>query len=163
MSLLKKGYLADEEVDKYPGFVHKKGVYPVMECTQNIPCNPCQDVCPKHCIRIGEKITSLPVVVEEADCIGCGMCVAACSGQAIFLINEDYNDDFATVTLPYEFLPIPEKGVKGYGLSRSGERICEAEVLEVKTSKAFDHTNLLTMKIPKEYVTRARFFCLKED
>ena len=38
------------------------------------------------------------------------------------------------------------------------EEICEAEVIGVKTAKAFDHTNLLTIKVPKEYVMKARFF-----
>ena len=95
---------------------------------------------------------------ESIDCVGCGMCVASCSGQAIFLVNETYEPGYATVTLPYEFLPLPEKGTKGYGLSRSGEKICEAEVLDVKTSPAFDHTNLLTMKVPADMVMKARFF-----
>lgn len=158
MNLLKKGYVADDEIERFPGVTHKAGIHPVMECTQNIPCNPCQDACPKHCIKIGSNITALPTVDESIDCVGCGMCVASCSGQAIFLVNETYEPGYATVTLPYEFLPLPEKGTKGYGLSRSGEKICEAEVLDVKTSPAFDHTNLLTMKVPADMVMKARFF-----
>ena len=77
---------------------------------------------------------------------------------AVFLIDENLDEDFASVTLPYEFLPLPEKGTKGHGLGRNGEEICEAEVIDVKTAKAFDHTNLLTIKVPKEYVMKARFF-----
>ncbi|MGN0154082.1 MAG: FAD-dependent oxidoreductase [Lachnospiraceae bacterium] len=161
-NLLKKGYLTDEEVEKYPGVTHRKGIHPVMECSQNIPCNPCQDACPKHCIKIGNNITALPAVDETAECVGCGMCVAACSGQAIFLVNEDYEEGYGTVTLPYEMLPLPKKGDKGIGLSRSGEPICEAEVLEVRTSPAFDHTNLLTMKVPVDMVMKARFYKSKE-
>lgn len=162
MNLLEKGYIADDEIERFPGVTHKKGIHPVMECSQNIPCNPCQDACPKHCIKIGENITSLPAVDESQECIGCGMCVASCSGQAIFLINEDYEEGYATVTLPYEFLPLPEKGEKGIGLSRSGQEVCEAEVVEVKTSKAFDHTNLLTIKVKKEFVMQARFYKRQE-
>lgn len=158
MNLLKKGYVADDEIERFPGVTHKVGVHPVMECTQNIPCNPCQDACPKHCIRIGENITSLPVVDPDVDCIGCGMCVASCSGQAIFLVDETYEPGFATVTLPYEFLPLPEKGENGYGMSRSGEKICDAEVVSVRTSKAFDHTNLLTIKVPEDMAMKARFY-----
>ena len=159
-NLLLHGYVADEEIERFPGVTHKAGIHPVMECTQNIPCNPCQDACPKHCIKIGEKITSLPAVEESVDCIGCGMCVASCSGQAIFLVDETYEDGFATVTIPYEFLPLPEKGAKGKGIDRSGKAVCEAEVLSVKTAKAFDKTNLLTMKVPAEYAMKARFFTL---
>ena len=149
--------MADDEIERYPGVTHRKGIHPVIECTQNIPCNPCQDACPKGCISIGANITSLPTVTENP-CIGCGMCVASCSGQAIFLVDEDTGDGYGTVTLPYEFLPIPEKGTKGVALGRDGHEVCEAEVVNVRSAKAFDHTNLLTMKVPKDMVMKARFF-----
>ena len=158
MSLLTKGYVSDDEIERFPGVTRKPGIHPVIECTQNIPCNPCQDSCPKKCIRIGEKITSLPTLSEEHQCIGCGMCVASCSGQAIFLVNEDYEPGQASITLPYEFLPLPEKGCRGTALGRDGKPVCEAEVIEVRTSPAFDKTALLTMKVPVEYAMRARFF-----
>ena len=158
MNLLEKGFIANDEMERFPGVTHKAGVHPVMECTQNIPCNPCQDACPKHCIKIGEKITSLPAVDESVDCIGCGMCVASCSGQAIFLLDETYEEGFAAVTLPYEFLPLPKEGEKGYGLGRDGKVVCEAEVVQVKTAKAFDHTNLLTIKVPADMAMKARFY-----
>ena len=158
MNLLTKGYIAEDEIERYPGVTHRAGIHPVMECSQNIPCNPCQDACPRHCIQIGSHITSLPVVDESAQCVGCGLCVAACSGQAIFLVQEDYEPGYGTVTIPYEFLPLPQKGEKGYGLDRSGQRVCEAQVMEVKTAKTFDHTNLLTIRVPVDMVGKARFY-----
>ena len=160
-TLLKKGYVADDEIERFPGVTHKKGIHPVIECTQNIPCNPCQDACPKKCISIGDNITSLPIAVSEADCINCGMCVASCSGQAIFLVDEDCGDGTATVTLPYEFLPLPETGTRGIALGRNGQKVCDAEVVSVRSMKAFDKTNLLTMRVPKEYAMTARFFKTK--
>lgn len=158
MNLLKNGFVAQEEIEQYPGVTHRCGIHPVMECTQNIPCNPCQDACPKGCIKIGENITALPAVDETAECIGCGMCVASCSGQAIFLVNEDYEEGYASITIPYEFYPLPEANQKGDALGRNGEVLCEAEVVSVKTAKAFDHTNLLTIKVPKNMAMRARFY-----
>ncbi|MDO4188153.1 MAG: FAD-dependent oxidoreductase [Lachnospiraceae bacterium] len=157
-SLLKKGYVSDDEIERFPGVTHKKGIHPVIECTQNIPCNPCQDACVKKCISIGSNITSLPIVVEDGDCINCGMCVASCSGQAIFLVDEDCGDGTATVTLPYEFLPLPSEGDKGIALGRDGKKVCEATVVSVKSAKAFDKTHLLTMRVPKEYAMKARFY-----
>ncbi len=157
-NLLKKGFVADSEIERFPGVVHKVGVHPVIECTQNIPCNPCQDACAKGCISTGKNITNLPFVKDENKCINCGMCVASCSGQAIFLVDEDCGDGSATITMPYEFLPLPSVGDVGYGLSRSGEKLCKAQVVSIKSVKAFDHTNLLTMKVPKEYAMKARFF-----
>lgn len=158
MNLLEKGFVAEEEITRYPGVTSKAGIHPVIECTQNIPCNPCQDACPKGCISIGKNITSLPVVDKDHDCIGCGMCVAACSGQAIFLVQEEVEPGFGEVTLPYEFLPLPEVGDKGVALGRDGKVVCEAEVSKVRTSPAFDHTNLLTIKVPADMVMKARFY-----
>lgn len=158
MNLLKKGYVADDEIERYPGVIHTVGVHPVMECTQNIPCNPCQDACSKGCISIGENITSLPVVVESAKCIGCGMCVASCSGQAIFLVDEETEPGFGTVTLPYEFLPLPKTGDRGIALGRDGQKVCDCEVVSARSAKAFDHTNLLTIKLPSDMTMKARFY-----
>ncbi|MBE5981992.1 MAG: FAD-binding protein [Paenibacillaceae bacterium] len=157
-SLLTNGYLDEAELDRFPGIANGKGIHPVMECTQNIPCNPCQDACPRKCIKIGDTITSLPVIDKENICSGCGMCVASCSGQAIFLLNQDYEPGYASVTLPYEFLPLPVKGDTGSALDRSGKEVCQAEIIEVKTLKSFDHTSLLTMKVPLDMAMKARFY-----
>ena len=158
MNLLHRGYISDDEIFRYPGIVKKSGIHPVMECTQNIPCNPCQDACPKGCITIGENITSLPIIDLDKICIGCGMCVASCPGQAIFLVDEDFEEKYASVMIPYEFLPLPEKGEKGKAMDRSGKVVCEAEVIGVKTAMLFDHTNLLTIKVPKNMAMKARFY-----
>lgn len=163
-SLLKKGYMADDEISLYPGAAagKKKGLHPVIECSQNIPCNPCQDACRFGCIKVGERITNLPAVDPESKCVGCGMCVASCSGQAIFLIDEAYEEGMAAITLPYEFWPLPEAGDKGTALGRNGQPVCEAEVISVKTSPAMDCTALLSMKVPSEFVNKARFFKKEE-
>ena len=157
-NLLKKGYVMESEVERFPGVSRTKGIHPVMECTQNIPCNPCQDACPRNCIKIGDKITALPEYDETKNCSGCGLCVAACSGQAIFLLNEEFEPGFASVTLPYEFLPLPKAGEKGIALDRSGNQVCEAQVVEVKSKAVFDHTHLLTMKVPVNMAMTARFY-----
>ncbi len=163
LSLLKKGYLADEEVAQYPGVQKSNGIHPVIECTQNIPCNPCQDACPKNCIKIGHDIISLPVVDEETACSGCGLCVAVCPGQAIFLLHEDFEPGWASVTLPYEFLPLPPKGTRGMALGRSGQEVSPAEVVQIKSITAYDHTNLLTIKVPKDKAMTARFFKASQE
>ena len=157
-SLLEKGYMDDEEMERYPGVVKKAGVHPVIECSQNIPCDPCQEACPFGCIKVGERITDLPAVVEDSTCRNCGACVAACPGQAIFLVNEDAEEKMGTVSLPYEFLPRPEVGDKGVALDRSGRVICDAEVVKIQNVGSFDRTAVLTMKVPKEYTSSARFF-----
>lgn len=111
-SLLRQGYIEEKELSRFPDVPGKriKGLHPVIKCTQNIPCNPCQDACKFGCIKVGDKITRLPEVDMEATCAGCGKCVVSCSGQAIFLIDEDYEEAYGTVTMAYEFLPYPVQG-----------------------------------------------------
>jgi len=157
-SLLSKGYMTTSELERFPGITTSKGLRPIIECTQNIPCNPCQDACNKGCITIGDNITSLPIVNTDATCIGCGLCVSACPGQAIFLLDESYAPGYASITLPYEFYPLPPIGSKGYALNRSGQIVCDAEVIDLKTTKAFDKTHLLTITVPVEMAMEARFF-----
>jgi Fe-S-cluster-containing hydrogenase component 2 len=126
----------------------------VIECAQNIPCNPCRDACPKGCIKVAGSIVALPEYDENAECGGCGLCVAACSGQSIFLVNEEKGE----VTIPYEFLPLPQKGESGIALARSGAELCASTVTEVKNIAAFDKTALVTISVPREYALRARFW-----
>jgi len=158
-SLLTKGYMTCDELISFPSASAKiKGIHPVIECTQNIPCNPCQDACKNGCIKVGSTITNLPVVNSEVKCTGCGLCVASCSGQAIFLVNEDYEEGFGTVSLPYEFLPLPSVGDVGTALDRSGLPCCSAEIVNIKQSKVMDCTAVLTMKVPVEKTMTARFY-----
>lgn len=158
-SLLKNGFLVEKELEAFPAASTKGGgLHPVIECTQNIPCNPCQDVCPCGCIEVGAAITRLPFLNPTAKCVGCGMCVAACPGQAIFLVDPEYDEESACVALPYEFLPTPKVGDKGVALDRHGEMVCAAEVVKVQKPGANDGTVVLTMKVPREMVQKARFF-----
>ncbi|MDR1066089.1 MAG: FAD-dependent oxidoreductase [Clostridiales bacterium] len=157
VSLLKKGYVNDEEIARFTSASETPGFRPIIECTQNIPCNPCRDVCPRNCIKV-ESITALPRLNEYNACSGCGLCVASCPGQAIFLVNGDVGGGFANVTLPYEFLPLPKEGDRGVALGRDGQVVCEAWVSKAQISSAFDKTNLLTIKVPAEMAGKARFF-----
>ena len=158
-NLLKKGFVTDNELCEFPcASGSTAGIHPVIECTQNIPCNPCQDACKLGCIAIGENITGIPVVSTTKACSGCGMCVASCSGQAIFLVNETYGDNLAAVTMPYEFLPYPEAGQSGAALDRSGKPLCRADVVSLKINNACDKTALLTIAVPREFSRQARAY-----
>jgi Fe-S-cluster-containing hydrogenase component 2 len=157
-SLLSRGYLGSADEGVFPSAVHSGGLRPVIECTQNIPCDPCQDACPRGCIVVGENITALPKLDDGKQCTGCALCVGSCSGQAIFLIDDGYADGYGTVGLPYEFLPLPSAGDIGKALGRGGEVVCDATVVEVRDSKAMDRTPMLVMKVPASALGQARFF-----
>ena len=158
-SLLQHGFVTEEELTHFPAASYEKeGIHPVIECTQNIPCNPCQEACKFGCIVVGANITKIPETDGAKKCTGCGMCVATCSGQAIFLVNKNFEPDFASVAFPYEFLPMLKKGDRGKALDRSGKPVCDAEIVDVKLSPVMDKTAVVTMKVPVQFADSARFF-----
>ena len=104
----------------------EKGVA-ILECVQEIPCNPCVDSCPVHAISM--KDINAPPVNDFEKCIGCAKCVAVCPGLAIFVIK--VKDKKAQVTLPYELLPVPQVGDSVNALDRTGAIRAKAIVKKV--------------------------------
>ncbi len=80
---------------KSPGFPSeqriKRGSVAIIECFQDIPCNPCEMKCPRNAIKVGIPITNLPELDEEK-CSGCGLCVPWCPGLAIFILNYNFDE-----------------------------------------------------------------------
>jgi Fe-S-cluster-containing hydrogenase component 2 len=104
----------------------EKGVA-ILECVQEIPCNPCVDSCPVHAISM--KDINAPPVNDFEKCIGCTKCVAVCPGLAIFVVK--VKDKKAWITLPYELLPVPQVGDSVNALDRTGAVRSKAIVKKV--------------------------------
>lgn len=149
---------------KTPGFPSKgrikKGPVVVIECPQEIPCNPCELSCPFGAIKVGEPITNLPVLKEDK-CKACGKCLTICPGMAIFLLNWTYNNKEASLTIPYEFLPFPYEGEKVDCTNRLGEKLCEGRVIKVVSLEKNERTGLVTFAFPKEFYREVRNIRLK--
>jgi len=122
---------------------------------QEIPCNPCEDACPFGAIHVGSPITNCPTLSEDK-CTGCGVCVAQCPGLAIFIVDKTYNGTQATVSFPFEYLPLPEKGDTVQAVNRACEFVCEAKVVKVVKIKKNDNTPVVTIAVPKEYADSVR-------
>ena len=164
MALLINGYLSKEELENLPGIPSRermeKGAVAVIECAQEIPCNPCVDACKYGAIVIEGSITELPILIEDK-CIGCGSCLAICPGQAIFLVDMTYSDAEGIVNVPYEYVPLPKAGDIVDGLNRGGEVVCQAEVKRVVNAKVNDRTPIVTLIVPKDMVMEVRSLRLK--
>ena len=94
-------------------------------------------------------------MVDPEKCIGCGLCVAQCPGQACFLVDMSQKE-YDTVTIPYEYYPLPQKGQDVYGLGRDGKYLVKAEVLRVIMTKVNDRTAVIEVKVPKGYGMKVR-------
>lgn len=104
----------------------KKGVA-ILECVQEIPCDPCVDSCPVHAISM--KDINAPPVNDFERCIGCTKCVGVCPGLAIFMVK--VKDKKAWITLPFEFVPIPKVGDVVEAVDREGRTRGKATVTKV--------------------------------
>ena len=135
----------------------EEGVFPVLHCAQEIPCNPCISVCPQGCIVMEgadlgqpEDIRALPEYVGEG-CTGCTQCVAVCPGLAITLVDHRQDPEYPTVTIPYEFPPetIREGDVVTV-LDTEGAILGNVEVVKVRAPKFADRALLVRVRAPRE-------------
>lgn len=128
----------------------KSMVYPVIRCTQEIPCNPCTAVCPRDSIRTDSgKMTGIPQL--HSDCIGCTRCVAICPGLAITLVDTGYDPagKKALVTLPWEMplgTVVPGREVRTVGFE--GEAVGTGRILATRASAWQNRRELLMLEVP---------------
>ncbi len=121
----------------------------ILECYEDIPCNPCETSCPFDAIVIGENINTQPQLIPDV-CTGCGICVTSCPGLAIIVAQ--LVGDRAVFKIPYEFLPVPQKGEVWLGINRQGNVICDAKIESILLNKKQDHTALVTVSVPGLYL-----------
>jgi sarcosine oxidase, subunit alpha len=152
-----------EELGRRPGPVvgmyplpEPVGVYPILRCEQEIPCNPCTEVCIKDSITIPEgTIVGRPRLV--GDCVGCLKCVAVCPGLAITLVDRrlDPTGSRAKVTVPWEMPDgaiAPGQDVTTTG--REGEPVGQAKVVRLLTGKALNRRRLVVLDVPSSEADR---------
>jgi sarcosine oxidase, subunit alpha len=132
-----------------------EAVYPVIHCSQEIPCNPCTSVCAQGAIFIDDHdIRQVPDYIAKQlgkECIACEKCVTICPGLAITLVDtRKQTDDTALVTIPYEFgrdalLPGDWVTVTDTG----GNALVSVEVVRTRLAKTTDRTMLVKVRAPQ--------------
>lgn len=140
----------------------KKGPVVMIECFQKIPCNPCYTACKQGAIKRFDDINDMPTVDFE-NCSGCALCVSKCPGLAIFIIDETYSEHEALVSLPYEFIPLPQEGQEVDFLNRAGEKVGAGKVLKVRNTKYDDKTPVITVVVPKDLSMEVRNIRVKGE
>jgi sarcosine oxidase, subunit alpha len=129
------------------------GIIPILHCTQEIPCNPCSTLCPKHLIRINENdIRSIPEFLGDIkSCGGCKKCVLGCPGLAITLVDTRVDTHQPIISLPYE---LPREhltvGQIVVVLDTEGNELGNATVSNILSMRSSDHTLILQIQAPAE-------------
>jgi NADPH-dependent 2,4-dienoyl-CoA reductase/sulfur reductase-like enzyme/ferredoxin len=125
-------------------------VYPILRCAQEIPCNPCTDVCITDGIAIPEgNLLGRPKLV--GDCVGCLKCVAICPGLAISLVDKrhDPTRSVARVTVPWE---MPEELVHVGDVVPTtgfeGEPVGTGKVFRILSGKSLNRRRLMVLEVP---------------
>jgi sarcosine oxidase subunit alpha len=139
--------------------IPESGLFPVIRCIQEIPCDPCIHCCPKDMIKMkGDPVFGVPEVVKDA-CTGCTMCVAACPGLGITLVDVRGDGPTAAVVVPFELVEDQiHEGERVDAVDIDGGAVCAATVVKVARRKAYDRTLLVTLQVPREAATRVAGF-----
>ena len=129
----------------------KKGPCCIIECPQEIPCDPCVVSCSSSAIS-KKNIIAIPEI-DFNKCTGCGICVSVCPGLAIFVVDMTYSEFEATIKIPYEFF-LPGKNEIVDALDRTGNIICEGKIISAIKTK--DKTGIVTVAVKKEFAMNVR-------
>lgn len=129
-----------------------EAVYPVIHCSQEIPCNPCTSVCSQGAIFIDEHdIRHVPDYIAKQigkECIACEKCVTICPGLAITLVDmRKQSDETALVTIPYEFgRESLHAGDLVTVTDTGGNALGQVEVVRTRIAKTTDRTMLVKVR-----------------
>jgi Fe-S-cluster-containing hydrogenase component 2 len=158
--LNKDGVAAPEQIDSLFPKKHQL-IKPkaILECFEEIPCNPCSTSCPVNAIEIGENINDKPHFHVDV-CTGCGICIFSCPGLAIMVAQ--VRGDQAVFRIPYEMLPLPNKGDVWHGIDRNGDIICDALIENISFTKRQDRTAILTVVVDQVYLHQFSTVRVKE-
>jgi ferredoxin len=144
----------------------EEGVFPIIHCTQEIPCDPCTALCPHGLIFIDRKdIRSTPVFLGDGFCCEvCEQCVAGCPGLAITLVDYRNDKNMPVISIPYEFNrdPIQQKDLVT-AMDTEGETLGDFEVISVHSNPDSDRTLVVHLQAPREVASKIAGIRMQES
>lgn len=163
-TLLTAGVPSAEEIAGVtpPRERREKGPYVTIECFQRIPCDPCYHSCRFGAIQEFSDINDIPKI-DWSRCTGCGLCVAACPGLAIFVVDETFNQSECLIAIPYEFSPLPQKGQRVDLVDRAGIVVADGVVERLRAGKKPAGTSVVWVRAPKSLASVVRGFTLSRE
>jgi len=163
-TLATTGVPSREDLEKVtpPAERRARGPVAMVECFQRIPCDPCHYSCRSGAIKEFKDINDVPEVDWEK-CTGCGVCVAACPGLAVFVMDETASASECLVAMPHEFSPLPREGDTVDLLDREGVALTRGMVERVIPGRKPAGTPVVWVRAPKEYSLTVRGLCLTKE
>jgi NADPH-dependent 2,4-dienoyl-CoA reductase/sulfur reductase-like enzyme/Fe-S-cluster-containing hydrogenase component 2/bacterioferritin-associated ferredoxin len=133
------------------------GVMPVIHCRQEIPCDPCTQLCPKGYFKIDQNdIRSIPIYTGDSQhCIGCEKCVAGCPGLAITLVDYRKDAEKPLVSIAAELDREILDHLSTVTITDvDGNSLGSAPVRNIHTVPRLDHTLIIEVQVEKEIATK---------
>ena len=161
-------YEKAETLKSHPGPVQEiyaladeHGIFPVIHCKQEIPCNPCSTVCAEGSIQMqGDPIKGLPKF--NGECKGCMKCLTICPGLAITLVDYRKDHENPVVFLPYEVSNIEVKKNDGLSLvDVNGKSLGTYKALGARATKDSDRTQIVRIRVPKKIAKKVVAFTIQ--
>jgi Fe-S-cluster-containing hydrogenase component 2/bacterioferritin-associated ferredoxin len=131
------------------------GAVAVVDCREEIPCNPCEDACRKGAIVVGDDICTPPSWDPEI-CDGCGRCVSICPGMAVFLLDRSMGGGTARVTVPYEMPGDIAAAGEAWVVDGKGNPLGKGKIVETAKMGKRDRTVLVTLEVPEDWALKVR-------
>ncbi|MCF6246383.1 MAG: FAD-dependent oxidoreductase [Desulfobacula sp.] len=140
----------------------EEGIFPVIHCKQEIPCNPCSTVCPEGSILMqGDPIKGRPKF--KGKCKGCMKCLAICPGLAITLVDYRKDQDNPVVFLPYEIGNYAVKKNDTVNLTDvDGNPLGTFSVLGSRATKDSNLTRIVRIRTPRAIAKKVVAFTIQD-
>ncbi len=149
-------------VQELTSLTKEEGIFPVIHCKQEIPCNPCSTVCPEGSITMeGDPIKGRPLF--DGKCKGCMKCLTICPGLAITLVDYRKDRENPVVFLPYEISNIEvQKNNTITCVDVDGNDLGKYMILGARPTKDSDNTWIVRVKVPRPIAKKVVGFTIQE-
>jgi ferredoxin len=131
------------------------GTVAVVDCREEIPCNPCEEACRRGAIVVGEDICA-PPRYDPDSCDGCGRCVALCPGMAVFLLDRSGGDGKAHITVAYEMREDMKVGAEAWAMDGEGKPLGRGKIIRATNMGGKGGTALVTLEVPEVWALKVR-------